>query len=112
MIAEEFPHLDTNGDGVGDECQCGDFGDRSTIPIQSDGFVTNTDIAGAVLCANDLFEPDPVLGTIQQCDAVFLDTDAKTMIAGGNPNQLIASTQDERIQRFLTRGDTFAVHKE
>lgn len=67
---------DSNGDGIGDECQCGDFGDRSTIPVQNDGFVTSIDIAGAAQCANAVFAPDPVLGTIQQCDPAFLDTDA------------------------------------
>jgi phospholipid/cholesterol/gamma-HCH transport system ATP-binding protein len=40
-------------------------------------------------------------------NSVFLDTETKTMIAGGNPAQLISSSRDERIQRFLTRGDTF-----
>jgi phospholipid/cholesterol/gamma-HCH transport system ATP-binding protein len=42
-------------------------------------------------------------------NSVFLDTDTKTMIASGDPNHLLSSSQDERIQRFLTRGDTFAV---
>ena len=67
---------DSNGDGIGDECQCGDFGDRSVIPIQNDGFVTNIDIAGAAQCANGVFQPDPIIQTIQQCDPTYLDADA------------------------------------
>ncbi|MGD9330234.1 MAG: ATP-binding cassette domain-containing protein [Desulfobacterales bacterium] len=42
-------------------------------------------------------------------NSVFLDTDTRTMIASGDPNHLLASSPDERIQRFLTRGATFAV---
>jgi len=42
-------------------------------------------------------------------DSIFLDTDTQTMIAGGNPNRLIASSQDTRVQQFLTRGDTFII---
>ena len=84
ITSDPCPHLtedpdnhfrDSNGDGVGNECQCGDFGDRSVIPIQNDGFITSIDIAGAAQCANNVFSPDPVINTIQQCDAAFLDTD-------------------------------------
>ena len=42
-------------------------------------------------------------------NSVFLDTETKTMIAGGNPSHLATSSRDERVQRFLTRGDTFAI---
>jgi len=37
-------------------------------------------------------------------NSVFLDTDARTMIAGGDPNKLLAETQDPRVRNFLTRG--------
>lgn len=38
--------------------------------------------------------------------AVFLDTESKTMLAEGAPKALAAS-REERLRRFLTRGDTF-----
>ena len=41
--------------------------------------------------------------------AVFLDAESKTMIAEGAPKELAASSQDERIRRFLTREETFHV---
>ena len=41
--------------------------------------------------------------------AVFLDTQTKTMIAEGAPKELAASSRDERLHRFLTRGETFHV---
>jgi len=42
-------------------------------------------------------------------NAVFLDPETKTMLAAGDPGQLASSSRDERIHRFLTRGDTFTV---
>ena len=38
-------------------------------------------------------------------NSVFLDPDTKTMIAGGNPRQLLQETQDPRVRAFLTRGE-------
>ena len=40
-------------------------------------------------------------------EAVFLDAEAKTMIARGDPKQLASSSRDERVARFLTRDHTF-----
>jgi phospholipid/cholesterol/gamma-HCH transport system ATP-binding protein len=37
-------------------------------------------------------------------NSVFLDPDSKTMIATGDPNRLLAESQDPRVIRFLTRG--------
>ena len=37
-------------------------------------------------------------------NSIFLDPETKTMIAGGNPNTLLAETDDPRVRRFLTRG--------
>jgi phospholipid/cholesterol/gamma-HCH transport system ATP-binding protein len=37
-------------------------------------------------------------------NSVFLDTDSKTMIAQGNPRQLLETTQDPKVHTFLTRG--------
>lgn len=37
-------------------------------------------------------------------NSIFLDPETKTMIAGGNPNTLLAQSNDPRVQRFLTRG--------
>ena len=42
-------------------------------------------------------------------NGVFLDADTQSMLASGDPSRLAASSPDERIQRFLTRGDTFSV---
>ena len=42
-------------------------------------------------------------------NSVFLDPDSKTMIASGDPKRLASSSQDERIHRFLTRGNTFTI---
>ncbi len=38
--------------------------------------------------------------------AVFLDTDAKTQLAVGNPRELRNASPDPRVRRFLTRGET------
>ena len=37
-------------------------------------------------------------------NSVFLDTDSKTMIASGDPNKLLAESEDPRVRSFLTRG--------
>jgi phospholipid/cholesterol/gamma-HCH transport system ATP-binding protein len=37
-------------------------------------------------------------------DSVFLDPESKTMIASGNPKQLLAESKDPRVIAFLTRG--------
>lgn len=37
-------------------------------------------------------------------NSVFLDPDSKTMIATGNPNDLLANSHDPKIRTFLTRG--------
>jgi phospholipid/cholesterol/gamma-HCH transport system ATP-binding protein len=37
-------------------------------------------------------------------NSVFLDVETKTMIAGGDPNQLLAESKDPKIRKFLTRG--------
>lgn len=37
-------------------------------------------------------------------DSVFLDAETKTMIASGNPRELLNRTKDARVLRFLTRG--------
>jgi len=39
-------------------------------------------------------------------DSVFLDPETKTMIAQGNPNELLANSTDPRVRSFLTRGLT------
>ncbi len=39
-------------------------------------------------------------------NSVFLDPEAKTMIASGNPKQLLAESSDPKVIRFLTRGET------
>jgi phospholipid/cholesterol/gamma-HCH transport system ATP-binding protein len=38
-------------------------------------------------------------------NSVFLDTDTRTMIAGGNPKELLANSQNPTVRRFLTRGE-------
>ena len=37
--------------------------------------------------------------------SVFLDVSKRTMMATGNPNQLLAETQDPTLRLFLTRGE-------
>lgn len=37
-------------------------------------------------------------------NSVFLDGESKTMIAGGNPRDLLANSRDPRVIQFLTRG--------
>ncbi|PLX48573.1 MAG: polyamine ABC transporter ATP-binding protein [Desulfobulbaceae bacterium] len=37
-------------------------------------------------------------------NSVFLDTESKTMIAAGDPHQLLAHSDDARVRAFLTRG--------
>lgn len=38
-------------------------------------------------------------------NSVFLDPESKTMIASGDPTELLAHSQDPRVLRFLTRGE-------
>ncbi len=38
-------------------------------------------------------------------NSVFLDVSQRTMTATGNPNQLLAETQDPNLRLFLTRGE-------
>jgi phospholipid/cholesterol/gamma-HCH transport system ATP-binding protein len=38
-------------------------------------------------------------------NSVFLDPESKTMIAGGNPSELLAHSRDPRVIRFLTRAE-------
>jgi phospholipid/cholesterol/gamma-HCH transport system ATP-binding protein len=38
-------------------------------------------------------------------NSVFLDPDSKTMLATGDPKQLLAESQDPKIIQFLTRGE-------
>lgn len=38
-------------------------------------------------------------------NSVFLDAEAKTMIASGNPKRLLAECRNESVHRFLTRGE-------
>lgn len=37
-------------------------------------------------------------------NAVFLDADSRTMIATGNPREMLAKTSDVKVKQFLTRG--------
>lgn len=39
-------------------------------------------------------------------DSILLDGTAKTVIAGGNPRDLRAHSSDERVQAFLSRGES------
>jgi phospholipid/cholesterol/gamma-HCH transport system ATP-binding protein len=41
-------------------------------------------------------------------NSVFLDADTKTMIAQGDPKQLLAESHDPKVRQFLTRGDAGA----
>ncbi len=38
-------------------------------------------------------------------NSVFLDVEERTMIAGGNPNTLLAESDIPKVKRFLTRGE-------
>ena len=38
-------------------------------------------------------------------DSVFLDSETRTMIAVGDPNKLLAESNDPKIRSFLTRGE-------
>lgn len=38
-------------------------------------------------------------------NSVFLDPDSRTMIAQGNPKELLAHSDDPKVRRFLTRGE-------
>jgi phospholipid/cholesterol/gamma-HCH transport system ATP-binding protein len=38
-------------------------------------------------------------------NGLFLDAESKTMIAHGDPKELLAHSTDERVQRFLRRGE-------
>ena len=38
-------------------------------------------------------------------NSVFLDAETRTMIAGGDPKELLAHSQHPTVRRFLTRGE-------
>ena len=38
-------------------------------------------------------------------NSVFLDVESRTMIAGGDPKELLAHSTDPKVRRFLTRGE-------
>ncbi len=38
-------------------------------------------------------------------NSIFLDPESRTMIAGGNPKELLAHSKDPKVRRFLTRGE-------
>jgi phospholipid/cholesterol/gamma-HCH transport system ATP-binding protein len=38
-------------------------------------------------------------------NSVFLDTETRTMIAGGDPKEMLAHSQEAKVRRFLTRGE-------
>jgi phospholipid/cholesterol/gamma-HCH transport system ATP-binding protein len=38
-------------------------------------------------------------------NSVFLDTETRTMIAGGDPNELLTHSHNPTVRRFLTRGE-------
>ena len=38
-------------------------------------------------------------------NSVFLDPETKTMIAVGDPNKLLAESEDAKVKKFLTRGE-------
>jgi phospholipid/cholesterol/gamma-HCH transport system ATP-binding protein len=38
-------------------------------------------------------------------NSVFLDTETRTMIAGGDPKELLAHSRDAKVRRFLTRAE-------
>jgi len=42
-------------------------------------------------------------------NSVFLDAESRTMIAGGDPKELLAHSQDRKVRRFLTRGEEESV---
>ena len=37
-------------------------------------------------------------------NSIFLDTDNRTMIASGDPRDLLAHSTDPKVKQFLTRG--------
>ena len=39
-------------------------------------------------------------------DSIFLDADTKTMLAQGNPNELLKHSTDSKLRAFLTRGES------
>ncbi len=42
-------------------------------------------------------------------NAIYLDAATKTMIAQGNPRKLLDESKDEKVMRFLTRGESGSV---
>ena len=38
-------------------------------------------------------------------NSVFLDPETRTMIASGDPKQLLAESRDPKVRSFLTRGE-------
>jgi phospholipid/cholesterol/gamma-HCH transport system ATP-binding protein len=38
-------------------------------------------------------------------NSLFLDTETRTMIASGDPKELLAHSKDPKVHKFLTRGE-------
>ena len=88
-LSELNTTLDTNLDGIGDECQCGD--------VNKDGAVTGIDIGGAAICANDGTTCDPTQSDADG-DGSVTATDIGGIVAVVNGN---AATSDLRCARNL-----------
>jgi len=41
-------------------------------------------------------------------NSIFLDADARTIIAQGDPHRILAETKEMRVMEFLTRGEAVA----
>ena len=71
--------LDTNDDGIGDECQCGD--------VNGDGAISGPDIGGMAVCANG--------STVLTCDSTIADADGDGAITALDIAGVVAVTNGD-----------------
>ena len=72
FLEEIAPFLDSNADGRGDECQCGD--------VNGDGAISGPDIGGTALCANG----------VGSCDSTLSDADGDNTVTSLDIGGIVA----------------------
>jgi hypothetical protein len=72
FLEETASFLDTNNDGRGDECQCGD--------VNGDGAISGPDIGGMALCANGA----------TFCDGTISDTEGDNVVTANDIGGVVA----------------------
>jgi len=87
FINENYSFLDTNGDGRGNECQCGDFG----LNDKNNGVIGLPDAFNALLCSVRM----------RSCDTTLTDTDGNGRVTFGDAWRIAGAALGARSTRSL-----------